>query len=154
MLLKAGTARFDAEHRAWVLSSYADVSAALRDARLSASDGAAHVAVREAATRAFSAERLATLQSAIAPAASYKVAALPKGVPVDLVHEFAEPWCLELAMTATGAALADAARLSGLAKEVFLAAASATSSGSQPHAREAAAELARHFPDEGASVAV
>src|SRR5215208_8454666 len=61
--IELGPARFDSTLGAWVLSSYADVAAALREPRLSASDGGdeegAHAAVREAAVRALAPARLA-----------------------------------------------------------------------------------------------
>src|SRR5271163_3780048 len=90
-------ARFDSALGAWVLTSYADVSAALRDPRLSASgtsaDGnAAHVAVREAAAHPLSPARLAAWRAEIEASARVLTERLPAGVPVDLVAAFARPW--------------------------------------------------------------
>lgn len=146
-----GPARFDATLGAWVLSRYADVAAALRDRRLSASgavgDGpGVHVEVRDAAARALAPDRLAAWRARLAPSALSFTDDLPTGRPVDLVRDYAEPWSLALAVTATGAAPSDAERCARLARDVFLAAARATEAGSPPHAQAAAEELARSLP--------
>src|SRR6516165_69666 len=112
-----GEARFDSALGAWVLTSYADVSAALRDPRLSVSgtsaDGdaaqvMAHVAVREAAAHALSPARLAACRAEVEASARILTERLPAGVPVDLVGAFARPWSVTLAVRATGAPPADA----------------------------------------------
>jgi cytochrome P450 len=154
-----GEARFDPTLRAWMLTSYADVSAALRDPRLSvpgtgAEGHAAHLAVREAGVDALSPARLAEWRAEIEPSARGIVRSLADGQMVDLVRAFAEPWSLALAVTATGTSPGEAGRLAQLARAVFLAAASSTGDGPGPEARAAAAELARSFPGAGASVAV
>ena len=154
-----GAARFDSALGAWVLTSYADVSAALRDPRLSVSgtsaDGdAAHVALREAAVHALSPARLAAWRAEAEASARVLTERLPAGVPVDLVGTFARPWSVTLAVRAAGAPPADTERLDRLAREVFLAAASATDSGFQPRAQAAVAELASSFPGAGASAGV
>jgi cytochrome P450 len=154
-----GEASFDSALGAWVLTSYADVSTALRDPRLSVSgtsaDGdAAHVAVREAAAHALSPARLAAWRAEVEASARVLTERLPAGVPVDLVGAFARPWSVTLAVRATGAPPADAERLDRLAREVFLAAAYATDSGFQPRAQAAVAKLASSFPGAGASADV
>jgi cytochrome P450 len=153
-----GEVRFDASRSAWILTRHADVFAALRDSRLSApGTGAggdvAHAAVREAAARALSPSRLAAWRAEITASARILAERLPAGVPVDLVGAFARPWSVELAVRSTGAPPADADRLDRFAREVFLAAARATDSGS-PSALAAAAELAQSFPRAGASADV
>jgi cytochrome P450 len=154
-----GEARFDPAISAWVLTSYADVSAALSDPRLSVSgtstDGdAGHVAVRETAAHALSSARLAAWRAEVEASARALTERLPAGVPVDLVGEFARPWSATLAVRATGAPPEDTERFDRLAREVFLAAASATDPGFQPRARAAVAKLAGSFPGAGASAAV
>ena len=156
---QTGEASFDSALGAWVLTSYADVSAALRDPRLSVSgtsaDGdAAHVAVREAAVHALSPTRLAACGAEVEASARVLTERLPVGVPVDLVGAFARPWSVTVAVRATGAPPADAERLDRLAREVFLAAAYATDSGFQPRAQAAVAKLASSFPGAGASADV
>ncbi|HTE47545.1 MAG TPA: hypothetical protein VK636_20045, partial [Gemmatimonadaceae bacterium] len=144
---RSGPARFDSTLGAWILSNHADVSAALRDVRLSAvataaGDAPGHAAVRRTAARDFSPERLAAW---CAETAAKHVARIPVGRPVDLVREFAAPWSLALAAKAacpTGGDM-EAARLSALAREVFLAAATATDSTVSPRALAASAELAQ-----------
>jgi cytochrome P450 len=154
-----GEARFESALGAWVLSSYADVSAALSDARLSvwdtSADGVtAHVAVRDAAAHALSPARLAAWRADIEASARVLIGRLPVGVPVDLVGAFVRPWSVELALRGTGAPPADAERLDRLAQEVFLAAASATDSRLQPPALAAVAKLASYFRGAGASADV
>jgi len=111
--------------------------AVLRDPELS---DTAHVAVREAATRAFPAERLEALRSAIDIAARRILAEQPN----DLVRGYAAPWSLQVAVLATDAPEG----LSDLARQVFLAAADGNEE------REAAAALSRAFPTDAALVAV
>ncbi|MEP6491926.1 MAG: cytochrome P450 [bacterium] len=139
-------AHFDSTANAWVLSTHADVSAALRDARLSpsASSNAATVptGVRQAAARAFSPDKLALWRAEIEQSAAGYAARLSVGQPVDLVSEFAAPWSLALAMKATRAAGEDATRLAALARDVFLAAAHSTDSAVPQSALAASLELA------------
>jgi cytochrome P450 len=154
-----GEARFDSGLGAWVVTRYADVSAALLDPRLSASgtssDGeAAHVAVREAAAHAMAPTRLAAWRAELEASARVVAERQPAGVPVDLVRAFARPWSVALAVRATGARPADAERLDRLARDVFLAAACATDAGLPPRAQAAVAQLASRFPSARASADV
>jgi cytochrome P450 len=153
---RPGEPRFDPALGAWVLTRYADVSAALRDPRWSASvaGDAAHTEVRGAAAQAMSPARLATWRAEAEASARVLIGGLPVGEPVDLVGAFARPWSAALAARATGAPPADADRLDRLAREVFLAAAHATDAGPQPRAQAAVAELAVCFPGAGASADV
>src|SRR4051794_40451845 len=118
-----GNARFDSALGAWVLTSYADVSAALRAPQLSPSGAgvsdAAHVAVREATARTLA--RLPACRAEVEASARALAESLREGVPVDLVGAFARPWTAMLAARMMGAPLADAGRLDRLAREVFLA---------------------------------
>ena len=114
----------------------------------------AHVAVREAAALALSPARLAAWRPEIEASARFLAERLPAGVPVDLMGALARPWSTALALRATGAPPADAERLDRLAREVFLAAACATDSGSEPAAQAAVAELASRFPSAGPSADV
>jgi cytochrome P450 len=123
-----GEAYLDPALGAWILSSHADVAAALRDRDLAVSGtGAAgdqaHVAVRNAAVRAFPPERIAVWRSGMERSARDLVRSLPGDRPVDLVLHFAEPWSLGLAAAATGVPAAAAEHLARLARVVFLAAA-------------------------------
>lgn len=156
---RPGEARFDRAYRAWILSRYADVSAALREPRLavpgtSADAHAAHLAVREAGAAALAPAQLAAWRGDLERSARQLAESLPTGRPVDLVPAFAEPWSRALAATATGISPADAGRLASLAREVFLAAAGSTDFGQEPGAQAAAAQLAQALPGTGASVSV
>src|SRR4051812_17637375 len=109
---RPGAARFDPALGAWVLTSYADVSAALHDPRLSvpgtsAGGGAAHVAVRAAAS-ALPPAGPAAWRAEVEASARALAGRLPAGVPVDLVGAFARPWSAALAARATGAPSGDA----------------------------------------------
>jgi cytochrome P450 len=146
-----GEARFDAALGAWVLTRYADVAAALHDPRLSVSGtsaeaDAAHVAVCEAAAHALSPARLATWRAEVEASARVLAERLPADVPLDLVGAFARPWSVTLAARAVGVPPADAERLDGIARDIFLAAAHATDSGFPPRAQTAVAKLASRFP--------
>src|SRR3954447_24938799 len=103
---RPGEARFDSALGAWVVSNFADVTAALCDPRLSgtSTDGdAAHVAVRQAAAHALSPARLAVWRVEVEASARVLTDRLPVGVSVDLVRSFARPWSVALAVRATGA---------------------------------------------------
>jgi hypothetical protein len=156
--VQSGAAWFDPALDAWILSSHDDVSAALRESRLTAADSqdqeTAHLAVREAVARSLSADRLAGLRDGFERSARHRAVNLPADRPVDLVASFAGPWSLGLAVTVTGASPAGAADLARLAREVFLAAASGTGGGAGPEAEAAAVELARRLPGAAATVNV
>ena len=150
-------ARFDTTLDAWILSSYADVSVALRAPWLASGTvtyATAHAELRDAAAKRFSGERLAAWHAEIEPLAHSLAGELPAGQAVDLVRAFAGPWSLAAALAATDAPGENADRLADLAREVFLSAASATDCSLRPRAQEAASELAHSFPSAGASVDV
>jgi cytochrome P450 len=146
-----GDASFDPALGAWVLTRYADVSAALSDPRLvppgaAADDPVANLAVRDAGTEAMSSARLAGWQPELERSARRLIAALPAGVSLDLVQGFARPWSLALAIHATGAPAEDSERLAHLAGIIFLAAARSPDGEPQPEAQSAVRELADLLP--------
>ena len=67
----------------------------------------------------------ATVRDAMAPEWATRIArpVLPPRNPMDLIGDFARPWCVELAVAVTGADREDLDRLLPLAAEVSLAAA-------------------------------
>jgi cytochrome P450 len=150
--------RFDSGLNAWVLKSYADVNAALREKRLSAAsaqgegdpgtlDEATHEQFREQARASLSKEQLTKWRGLIEPVAQRILTELPSHRAVDLVTEFAEPWSLAVAVIITSAKAEDAGQLNGLARAVFLAAAEPFDSALQTAAAQATVELSRHLPN-------
>ncbi len=140
---------FDATLDAWVISRHADVSGALRDPVMvmpgtGAQHDPAHGTVRTSLARAWTPERMAAWRAGIDAEAMRRVAALPVGERVDLMRAFAEPWSLELARLATGVPHATALACAGLARDLFVAAATATD-GAHTDGRNAALELAQHL---------
>jgi cytochrome P450 len=121
---------YDRQREGWILSRYADVVAALREPRLwpAAARGEDQVKTRDEIGRlrlrpdvqeSLSASRLAEWQAQMEQPARSAIGALATDRPVDLLAEFAKPWCLTLAMLSTGADPADRERLSELGKTVF-----------------------------------
>jgi cytochrome P450 len=139
-------AHFDPPLDAWLLSRYADVAAALHDSRLrpAQSDAVGDMAVtRPAAQRALSAARLAEWQAKLEPLAERHALALPVDRPVDLVGEFAEPWCAAVAILVTEPAPDDLGRLLPLAQRVSAVAADPDNAALKPEAAAANAEIER-----------
>ena len=148
--MNVGVPRIDPTLDAWMLSRYADVSAALREPGLVAGnaatiDQAGHAEFREAAKRALSSDRVEEWLEAVAPVASRIHGGLDLSEPVDLVDAFAEPWALEVAVAVTGANPDEAERLSGLARAIFLGAAEPSDEGLQAGSAMATTELATTF---------
>jgi cytochrome P450 len=135
-----------------VLSRYADVLAALREPRLTASgarggedlDRAAHLAFRSQASTAV-AEIVDALLPRLAPLANQIAAALPPDQPVDLVGQLAKPWSLQIASTLLGPRT-DPHRLNAHAIDIFAAAAEPRDPVLQARSEQAVRELAAAFP--------
>ena len=68
---------------------------------------------------------------------------LPAGVPVDLVNQYAQPWCLEVAILATRADAGDRDRLSQLSAQAFAATGEPGDSPLPSQATAASPELPR-----------
>jgi len=154
--VEAGAARFDPVLRAWILSSYADVRAALRDPRLSAGTASADAASSEPESPSISlfSERLEAWREPMTASARQIAGALPAGQPIDLVQAFARPWSWQLAGRVTGAAPAERARLDRLAHEIFMAAATATDPRRGSNTLDATSQLARALPTADPAFAV
>ena len=134
---------YDPSRNAWVFSRYADVAAALREPELelkaeSDEDGAA---VREKTLAALPAGKLAEWQAQIEPLAYTIIDRLAGEKLVDIVQEFARPWCLATSVVVTGADPGDAERLAALARQVSIATANPGSASLQAAAKEANTEL-------------
>lgn len=147
---------FDEALRAWVLSRYADVFAASQDSRLrptgdkekdqTSSDQQLQTSIRLETQRALSTSRLSEWQPTIERLASTGIAALKVDRFVDLVSEFAEPLCADVAMIATAAAGKDREMLVELARTVSVATADPDDPAMASAAPTASAELDRCFP--------
>jgi cytochrome P450 len=142
-------------HR-FVLSRYAEVTAALSNDRLTGGgdDSGAHVAVRDAARRAFSQQHLAEWREKMEASALALAAALPDDEPVDVVLQFAIPWTITLAGFVTATPASELPRLARLASQVFIAAAHATDLEMPDAARVASAELAAALSSMGAAAPI
>jgi cytochrome P450 len=149
---------FDESRDAWVLSRYADVVAALRDSQLwpvaargedqaATRDELGRLRLRGPSQEALSAERVQRWQEQIQPLAHDLLDRLSKERTVDLLAEFALPWCLEFALLVVNAAAADHGRLAALGTEVFAATGAPDESPLRPRAAVATAELERLLAD-------
>ena len=147
---------FDRERGGWILSRYADVTAALREPRLwpvaahgedqaKTRDETGRLRLRTDVQEALSASRLAEWQAQLEGPALSAIRALPTDRPVDLLGEFAKPWCLTVAMLVTGADPADRERLSELGNTVFSGTGEPEGSVRKADAARATVELERVF---------
>jgi cytochrome P450 len=136
----------------WVLSRYEDVLAALREPRFwpigpkdgepsEIGDPAKHLDMRAATSAAFSAARVADWQAEMEPLAHRLMHRLPTHRPVDLVREFAQPWCLDAAAIVTEANAVERGPLADLARQVSAAAAEPNDPVLESEAVAANAEL-------------
>jgi len=149
-------AYFDPGLDAWVLSRYRDVLAAFREPNLwtVASSGEGQMEVRDETGKlrargemqeGLSSSKVTEWQSRMESLATSVLEQLPTSRPVDLLREFALPWCLSLAIIGTKADPADRPRLAELGASVFSG--TGEPKGSEPHAHASAAtaELDRYF---------
>jgi cytochrome P450 len=141
---------------AWVLSRYSDVVEALREPRLwpmspqstqafEIGDPEKHLRVRAATSAALSAARVSEWEAQIEPLAHDLIRRLPTDRPVDIVREFAHPWCLEAAAIVTKINAVDREVLAELARHVSNAAAEPNDGALQSNAAVANAELEKRL---------
>lgn len=147
---------FDQERGGWILSRYADVTTALREPRLwpvtahgedqsKTRDETGRLRLRPDVQDALSASRLSEWQAQLQQPTRCALDALPRDRPVDLLGEFAKPWCLTVAMLVTGADPADRERLSELGNTVFAGTGAPDGSPQKADAARATAELEQVF---------
>jgi hypothetical protein len=151
--LEARPARFDPALRAWVLSRYGDVVAALADPALAPPGTVAETNLVAAAPPRLEPVPLA-VGTGLERSAEARIHELPADRRVDLVGELAAPWSVELALRVTGAPLADADAMLRLSRTIFLAAAHARGPVIPAGAAAAAAELAERLRGAGGPLGV
>jgi hypothetical protein len=137
---------FDSARRAWVVRRYPDVLAALQDPRL-LQVGSMKQDTRSDTRAALPLSLIAKWQSQVEPSARTMMDALPPDRPVELISEFAEPWCAELACLVTGVSRENRPRLIDLARLVSAAAADPDDAELKSRAALANHELERSMPD-------
>ena len=124
---------FDEALDAWVLSRHVDVLAAFRCSALvvtgprsnvipGAAQEAAMTRVRAETRWALSSNQLKLWRNTLLPCVQTLAAALPDGLPVDLLRNYAQPACLQAAALVTGI---DAERAAALRKAARVVSASA-----------------------------
>jgi cytochrome P450 len=148
---------FDEERNAWVLTRYRDVMAALRDPELwpVAARGEDHYVTRDEAGRLklrspvhdALAGRLEAWRIRMEPLAQQRFDRLPPTEPVDLLADYALPWCRELALMVVGAPPEQRDSFVTLSAEVFAATGAPDESPLRPRAAAATAELERLLKD-------
>jgi cytochrome P450 len=133
-----GTPYFDRTARTWVLSRYADVLAALREPRLCLTGHS-----EPQPERSLFKELAEACMPHMKLLAERMLRDIPPDRPVDLVGEFAEPWCLELALLVCGADSGQKHRLFDLARAISAAAAEPRDQEIGERARDAQAQMGR-----------
>ena len=151
-----GDAYFDRDTGAWILSRYADVLAAFRDARLYPvgprgedqgdtrdKNGVLHL--RHEVQDALSTDKVAEWQRAMESLVDRSLDSVNVDQSHDLLEAFAKPWCMSLALTVTDADVADRPLLSDLGRQVFAGTGELPESPLKASAAAATDELKRYF---------
>jgi cytochrome P450 len=149
-------AHFDPSQKAWVLSRYQDVWAALREPHLwpvsgkreiqpETRDDVGRLLQRSAMLEALSASHLEAWRPRLEAETRTALLSLPTDRPVDLLAEFTLPWGLALATLATGADPACTGHLAELGRRVFAATGEGADTALRADAAAATAELERIF---------
>lgn len=149
-------AYYDSSLNAWVLSRYADVLSALHETRLRPVDSRAEALPEKAeidaqrqlrieTQAALSHQSIKSWQPRFAAVASACMETLRSSARVDIVKQFAEPWCLSAALMVTQADAQDAHLLKDLAGTVSIATADPMNESLRHSAKAASAELAKRL---------
>jgi cytochrome P450 len=145
----------DPETGVWVLSRYTDVLAAFREPRLWPVDDKGNVPpnprdesgtliARHEVMDSMSSARVAEWNARVTPLADEILERASRSETVELLADFAKPWCMSLALMVTRANPADAGTLGDLADRV-LAGSVDPDSAAKVRAKEAVAELDEYF---------
>ena len=146
-----GAPCFDPEQNCWILSRYADVAAGLREPHLSPvagnqdRDETGKLRLRSTMLDALAAPRTAEWQPHAENLAEAALDQLETDRPVEILGNFAKPWCLSIAMLVTGAPPSEQAKLAELGDRVFAATGEPEGSLLPAPAASATAELERFF---------
>jgi cytochrome P450 len=154
--LRAAQPYFDAQQDGWVLSRYADVTAAFHCPELvvvgstnkernPTVDEAARLTMRAETREALSPLKLRSWRKQMLQHGRELVAQFGHKQPVDLIRDYAEPLCLELALRATEPGTTSVRHLTELAAQVSLAAAEPLDPELKSKSKVATAELRPFF---------
>jgi cytochrome P450 len=155
--LRAAQPYFDAQLDGWVLSHYADVTAAFHcpdlvvvgsnnKERNPQIDEAARLRMRAETRETLSPVKLRSWRKQMLQHARELVALVGDKQPFDLIRDYAQPLCLELAVLATEPGTASIPDLNVLAAQVSLAAAEPLDAELKSQSKAASAELRPFFP--------
>ena len=147
---------FDKQMNGWVLSRYADVTAAFQSPELvvvgpaskaeyPSVDEAARLNMRAQTRDALSPVALRSWRKQMLSHARERVAQFDSELPVDLIKDYAEPVCLKLALLATHPDPVVTQHLTALAAQVSLAAADPFDEQMKAQSKIATAELRPFF---------
>src|SRR6476646_7854314 len=125
-------AYYDSSLNGWVLSRYADVLAGLHEPRLwpvdsraealpDKTDFGAQCRLRTETLTALSRQRIKSWQAQFADLAHSTMKRLPAGTRVDIISQFAEPWCFAVTLTVIGADPSNSDPLNALASDISIA---------------------------------
>ena len=154
--LEAAEPYFDKKMDGWVLSRYADVTAAFQSIELvpvgpaskaeyPLMDEAARLNMRAQTRKALSPVVLRSWRKQMLSQARGRVAQFDCEQPLDLIKDYAEPLCLELAILATQPDPIPTQHLTTLAAQVSLAAADPLDEQLKSQSKAATAELRPFF---------
>jgi cytochrome P450 len=154
--LRSAQPYFDAKLDGWVLSRYADVTAAFHCPELvvvgstnkernPTVDEAARLTMRAETREALSPLKLRSWRKQMLQHGRELVAQFGQNQPVDLIRDYAQPLCLELAIRATEPETTSVRDLTALAEQVSLAAAEPLDAELKLQSKAATAELRPFF---------
>ena len=145
---------YDSSLNGWVLGRYVDVLAALHEPRLWPVDSRAEALpdkadlgtqcrLRTETLTALSRQRIKCWQAQFSDRAHSTIKRLPAGTRVDMISQFAEPWCLEVALTVVGVDASGSDLLNALAREISRATADPLNESLRQAAKAASLRLAK-----------